>query len=115
MKSSMMSSFIAAGFIAALAATSALAQGGYGGEAPSRPANGQSDQGGQMEGGRMQRNMPNLMGMHKMPAKVTSIDKQTGIVKVNAEGMDLTVHFPPESLANVKQGDTITLHLAFSK
>jgi hypothetical protein len=55
------------------------------------------------------------MGVHDMPATVTSIDKRTGMIRVDAEGMALRLHFPPASLASVNKGDTITLHLSFSK
>ena len=53
--------------------------------------------------------------MHKMPATVKSVDASTGIVGVEAGGMALTVHFPPKSMANLKVGDKITLHMGFSK
>ena len=53
--------------------------------------------------------------MHKMPATVKSVDATTGIVGVEAAGMALTLHFPPKSLAGLKVGDTITLHMGFSK
>jgi hypothetical protein len=55
------------------------------------------------------------MGVHDMPATVTSINKRTGMIRVDAEGMALRLHFPPASLASVNKGDTITLHLSFSK
>jgi hypothetical protein len=55
------------------------------------------------------------MGVHDMPATVTSIDKTTGMIRVESEGMALRLHFPPASLADVDKGDTITLHLSFSK
>ncbi|MDE2307529.1 MAG: hypothetical protein KGJ97_04455 [Xanthomonadaceae bacterium] len=57
----------------------------------------------------------NMRGMHMMPATVTEVNKKTGMVSVNAEGMALKVHFPPASVADLKQGDKITLHLAYSK
>lgn len=57
----------------------------------------------------------NMMGAHMMPATVTSVDKKTGLVEATSEGMPLKVHFPPASVANVKTGDQITLHLGFSK
>ncbi|MEY2161255.1 MULTISPECIES: hypothetical protein [unclassified Rhodanobacter] len=70
----------------------------------------------------MQGNMRGMMGMHHamqgmhtMPATVTSIDAKTGIMKVSAAGMGLTLHFPPASVAHLKAGDKITLHLGFSK
>lgn len=53
--------------------------------------------------------------MHKMPATVTAVDAKTGIVEVTAGGMALKVHFPPASMANLKSGDKITLHMGFSK
>ncbi|HET7359750.1 MAG TPA: hypothetical protein VFJ04_06345 [Rhodanobacteraceae bacterium] len=55
------------------------------------------------------------MGVHDMPGTVTSIDKSTGMIRVTTEGKQLRLHFPPASLANVNKGDTITLHLSFSK
>ena len=60
-------------------------------------------------------NMHNMMGMHDMAATVSAIDGTTGIVHVDAGGMKLRVHFPPNTLADVKVGDKITLHLAFTK
>ncbi len=59
--------------------------------------------------------MDNMMGMHDMTATVNAVDAKTGLVDVTAGGMALKVHFPPASLANVKAGDSITLHLAFTK
>lgn len=53
--------------------------------------------------------------MHKMPASVTSVDTGTGVVGVDAGGMALTVHFPPKSVANLKVGDKITLHMGYTK
>jgi opacity protein-like surface antigen len=53
--------------------------------------------------------------MHKMPATVKSVDATTGVVGVETEGMALTLHFPPKSLAGLKVGDKITLHMGFSK
>ncbi len=53
--------------------------------------------------------------MHTMPATVTSVDQKTGIIEASSEGMALKLHFPPASVANVKTGDKITLHMGFSK
>lgn len=52
--------------------------------------------------------------MHKMPATVTSVDKATGMVEATSEGMSLRVHFPPASVANLKAGEKIILHLGYS-
>ncbi|GAH40164.1 MAG: hypothetical protein J0I77_22485 [Rudaea sp.] len=59
--------------------------------------------------------MKGMDNMHMMSAKVDAIDPKTGLVDVTSSGMKLKLHFPPASLANVKVGDTITLHLGFSK
>lgn len=59
--------------------------------------------------------MDNMTGMHDMAATVTAVDSKTGLVDMNAGEMVLKVHFPPVALANVKAGDSITLHLAFTK
>jgi hypothetical protein len=53
--------------------------------------------------------------MHTMPATVNSVDTKTGIVDVTTGGMSLKVHFPPTSVADLKSGDQITLHMGFSK
>ncbi|MHB1056417.1 MAG: hypothetical protein ACYC0F_00865 [Rhodanobacter sp.] len=53
--------------------------------------------------------------MHKMPATVTSVDAATGIVEVTAAGMSLRVHFPPASMASLKAGDKITLHMGYTR
>ncbi len=54
-----------------------------------------------------------LMGEHSMAATVQSIDKEKGIVNVRAEGEDLKIHFPPESVSTLNEGDTITVHMGF--
>lgn len=53
--------------------------------------------------------------MHMMPATVDAVDAKTGMVEVTSDGMKLKLHFPPASLANVKVGDKITVHLGFTK
>ena len=75
----------------------------------------------QNQGGMGGMNMPgmsgmgNMMGSHMMPATVTAIDAKSGLVDVTAGSMALKLHFPPASLAALKEGDKITLHLGFSK
>ena len=56
-----------------------------------------------------------MPSMHTMPATVTSVDMKTGMVEVTTESMSLRVHFPPASVADLKTGDKITLHMGFSK
>jgi hypothetical protein len=59
--------------------------------------------------------MGSMMGMHMMPATVTAVDSKTGLIDVMTGSMALKLHFPPATLAAVRPGDKITLHLAFSK
>ena len=59
--------------------------------------------------------MMKSMGRHGMSGKVESVDHKTGWIKVKTEEGVLTVHFPPDSLKDVKEGETITIHLGFSK
>ena len=59
--------------------------------------------------------MKGMDNMHTMSAKVDAVDHKTGLVDVTSSGMKLKLHFPPPSLTNVNTGDTITLHLGFTK
>ena len=59
--------------------------------------------------------MSKMPSMHTMPATVSSVDTKTGVVEVNSGGMSLKVHFPPATVADLKAGDKITLHMGFSK
>lgn len=54
-----------------------------------------------------------LRGSHNMPGTVTSVDHTSGIVKLTSEGKHLTVHFPPSAITQLKDGDHISLHLAY--
>jgi len=56
-----------------------------------------------------------MKSMHKMPATVTMADAKTGLVEAESEGMALKLHFPPATMAGLKAGDKITLHMGFSK
>jgi hypothetical protein len=56
-----------------------------------------------------------MLGQHMMAVTITAIDSKTGLVDANAGSMALKLHFPPPSLAGVKVGDKITVHLAFHK
>ncbi|HET8552294.1 MAG TPA: hypothetical protein VFM97_07465 [Gammaproteobacteria bacterium] len=48
-------------------------------------------------------------------AKVQSVDQSTGIVKVSARGNEeMTLHFPPSALKNVKEGDKIALMYGYA-
>ncbi len=56
-----------------------------------------------------------MMGKHEMSGTVESIDPKTGWLKVKTGEGTLDVHFPPDSIKDLKTGDTITVHLSFSK
>jgi hypothetical protein len=56
-----------------------------------------------------------MLGQHMMPVTITAIDSKTGLVDATAGSMALKLHFPPPSLAGVKVGDKIAVHLAFHK
>lgn len=80
------------------------------------PASGSTSMHSMHHQGTMHKSMHNNNGsMHTMPATVTSVDARTGKVGVNAGGMALTVHFPPKSMASLKVGDKITLHLGYTQ
>lgn len=56
-----------------------------------------------------------MKSMHRMPATVTAADAKTGLVEAESEGMALKLHFPPATMARLKAGDKITLHMGFSE
>ncbi len=90
----------------AVAATPALAQG-YGAQSAATQ--------GMRHAGSMPEMQGNMAGQHEMPATVTNIDKNTGIVDVTSEGMNLRLHFPPSALTNVKTGDKIKVQMGLMK
>lgn len=108
---------LASALLAASLGLAAAAVQAQEGTAPDQPTMGNMQHEGMqhMKGMKGMHSMKDVQGRHSMPATVTSVDKSTGIVEVTAEGMSLRVHFPPASLANVSNGDKITLHLGFSK
>jgi hypothetical protein len=55
-----------------------------------------------------------LMGTHKMSGTIEDIDKEKGVVDLKTEVGDLKLHFPPQSLTDVKEGDRIEVQLGFN-
>jgi hypothetical protein len=53
-------------------------------------------------------------GEHAMSGTVTDIDHKTGKLSLKTGVGELDLHFPPEALQEVKEGDQITVHLGFS-
>lgn len=54
-------------------------------------------------------------GQHSMTGDVVKKDTATGNVRVSTAEGSLTVHFPPQSLASIREGDTITVFMGLSK
>jgi hypothetical protein len=54
-------------------------------------------------------------GEHSMSGTVTDIDPQTGKLSLDTGVGELELHFPPQSLKDVKEGDRLTVYLGFSK
>ena len=89
--------------------------------APALAQSNQTMQGMEMQGSSMQgmnmdhMTMQGMKGVHMMSLKVSNVDMKTGILEGDTGGMKLRLHFPPASLADVKPGDTITVHMGFMK
>ena len=66
-----------------------------------------------MQGG--MQGMGPMMGQHMMNVTVTAVDMKTGLLDATAGSMALKLHFPPASLAGVKAGDKLSVHLAFHR
>ncbi len=111
----LLSTFIVGAMAFGLSSTAVLAQDSQADQSM-QPQN-KMQQGGMkaMRKGQHRMHRMHMQGHHMMPATVTSVDKKTGKMAVNSEGMDLIVHFPPASLADVNKGDKITLVLGFRK
>lgn len=52
-------------------------------------------------------------GEHPMEGEIVAIDHDTGVLLVNTKPVPMTVHFPADAVADLKVGDTITVHLTF--
>lgn len=56
-----------------------------------------------------------MMGEHDMTGTIERIDHKSGVVRVSAKPHDLELHFPPDSVKDLKKGDKITVHMSFQK
>jgi hypothetical protein len=50
-----------------------------------------------------------------MTGKVDKIDHAKGTLTLKHGAADMLLHFPPAAVKDLKNGDTITVHLGFSK
>lgn len=55
------------------------------------------------------------MGKHDMTGTIETIDPAKGLVGLKTDLGTLNLHFPPESIKDLKKGDTITVNLSYSK
>ena len=56
-----------------------------------------------------------MMGKHAMSGTVDKVDHATGMVTLKTGEGDLMLHFPPPSVKDLNDGDSITVHLAYIK
>jgi hypothetical protein len=52
-----------------------------------------------------------MTGHHSMEGQVTKVDAKKGWVDVKTSEGSMKLHFPPEALANIKKGDSVTVEL----
>jgi hypothetical protein len=51
------------------------------------------------------------MGHHTMEGQVTKVDPKKGWIDVKTSEGSMKLHFPPEALASVKKGDSVSVEL----
>ncbi len=54
-------------------------------------------------------------GQHSMSGTVSAIDHKTGQLTLKTGIGELKLHFPPTTIQDLKEGQTITVHLAYSE
>lgn len=64
---------------------------------------------------KMEKTKPMMMGRHKMSGTVGNIDHEKGMLTLRSSAPDMMLHFPPASIKDLKNGDTIKVELGFSK
>ena len=52
---------------------------------------------------------------HTMSGTVTEVDHTTGMLSLNTHAGELKLHFPPDALKEIKNGDSLTVSLGFHK
>ena len=56
-----------------------------------------------------------MMGAHSMTGMVDMIDHDKGMLTLKHGAGDMKLHFPPGAIKDLKNGDTITVNLGFTK
>lgn len=69
-----------------------------------------------MPGGAMMKGEQHMMmGSHRMSGTVDKIDHAKGTLTLKSAVADMMLHFPPASIKDLKNGDTITVELGFTR
>jgi hypothetical protein len=59
---------------------------------------------------------PGLQGEHDMTGTVKRLNHKTGQFELVVAGAPhMHLHFPPDQLKDIKEGDTLTVHMAFTR
>lgn len=56
-----------------------------------------------------------MMGSHAMNGKITKINHKTGKVTVRTDDGNMNVHFPAADIQDLKKGDTISVHMGYTR
>jgi len=67
--------------------------------------------GGTMAAAQMPKPAGDMMGHHTMEGQVTKVDAKKGWIDVKTSEGSMKLHFPPEALASVKKGDSVSVEL----
>ncbi len=111
--------FLTSGLLAAGFAMSAQAgdygepvagMGKMGGDCP-----GMGRMGGECMGMDKMKSECMMMGWHKMTGTVDKIDQAKGTLTLKSRESEMALHFPPDSIKDLKKGDTITVDLGYSR
>lgn len=98
---------LACGLFAANFAVPVWAEEGYGDSAMDKGKMEKMEKSGAMK--------HKMMGWHKMAGTVDKIDYEKGMLTLKSSAPDMMLHFPPASIKDLKNGDTITIDLGFDK
>jgi Cu/Ag efflux protein CusF len=55
------------------------------------------------------------MGAHSMGGTIVSVDHKTGWLKLKTDMGEMTLHYPPQAIKELKKGDKITANLSYTK
>ena len=54
-------------------------------------------------------------GEHTLRGTITAIDSRTGVLRLRTNAGEVTIPFPASSVRDLKEGDTLTVYVAFEK